>query len=117
MNGVWKALRVVDGVHRAPPDHARERLGRVIPPGSLAWAALSATRASTIHAFGSHSSKDRELVEREILALLKRNGVKTWYAKAGIDTTMRWERTILQGLESSDWTLLVMSPPAAASGR
>jgi serine/threonine protein kinase len=65
--------------------------------------------------FISHSSKDRQFVEREIIALLERNGVRTWYSKIDIQTAVEWERSILQGLESCDWFLLAMSPRAALS--
>jgi serine/threonine protein kinase len=73
----------------------------------------AAGKASRV--FVSHSTKDREFVEQEIVGLLERNGVPTWYAKADIDSATEWERTIVKGLESCDWFLLVMSPRSAAS--
>jgi serine/threonine protein kinase len=71
--------------------------------------------ASAPRVFVSHSSKDRAWVEREIVGFLERNGVPTWYAKADIHSAEQWERTIVQGLESSPWFLLVMSPRSAES--
>ena len=60
--------------------------------------------------FVSHSSRDRGFVEREIIPLLQRHGVGTWYSKDDIETASEWERTIRQGLETCDWFLVVLSP-------
>ena len=60
--------------------------------------------------FISHSSQDRELVEREIVALLQSHGIETWYSKDSIQTAAQWQRSIEVGLESCDWFLLVMTP-------
>src|SRR5262249_16811773 len=65
--------------------------------------------------FVSHSTKDREFVEREIITPLEKCGVKTWYSKVDIQTASEWERSILQGLESCEWLLVVMSPQSASS--
>jgi len=65
--------------------------------------------------FVSHSSKDRQFVEQEIIGLLEKAGIKTWYSKAAIETAAEWERSILQGLQSCEWFLLVMSPRSATS--
>ena len=65
--------------------------------------------------FISHSTQDRAFVEQEIVALLERCGVETWYSKDSIQPTDQWERSILQGLKSCDVFLLVMSPRSAQS--
>jgi TPR repeat protein len=65
--------------------------------------------------FVSHSTLDREWVEREIIALLKRRGLKPWYSKQSINTASQWEREIVRGLESCQWFLIVVSPRAAES--
>ncbi|HEV7473900.1 MAG TPA: protein kinase [Pyrinomonadaceae bacterium] len=65
--------------------------------------------------FVSHSSQDREYVEREIVPILETHGIKTWYSKASIQTAAEWERSIREGLESCEWFLLVMSPRASES--
>jgi serine/threonine protein kinase len=65
--------------------------------------------------FVSHSTKDREFVEREIISQLEQNGIKTWYSKVDIQTAAEWERSILHGLESCPWFLLVMSPKSVSS--
>jgi serine/threonine protein kinase len=66
-------------------------------------------------AFISHSAKDREFVEYQIISFLERHGVKTWYSKVNIETASEWQRSILKGLESCEWFILVMSPGAALS--
>jgi hypothetical protein len=65
--------------------------------------------------FLSHSTRDRKWVEREIVSLLERHGIRAWYAKESIKTASQWEREILRGLEACDWFLLVVSPRAAQS--
>src|SRR5438046_1433154 len=65
--------------------------------------------------FISHSSHNRAFVERELLPLLKSNGIGTWYSRDDIRTAEDWERSILRGLRECDWFLLVMSPQAAHS--
>jgi serine/threonine protein kinase len=65
--------------------------------------------------FVSHSTQDREFVEKEIISLLERNGIQTWYSKVQINTSAQWERAIVQGLESCEWFLVVMSLRAAQS--
>jgi formylglycine-generating enzyme required for sulfatase activity len=65
--------------------------------------------------FISHATADRDFIEREIIPLLQRNGVETWYARDDIAAADEWERTILQGLRSCDYFLVVMSPHSARS--
>jgi thioredoxin len=65
--------------------------------------------------FVSHSTQDRALVESEIIPLLKRHGVETWYSRDSIVPADQWERSILQGLKACDCFLLVMSPRSASS--
>ncbi|MBI4616537.1 MAG: TIR domain-containing protein [Planctomycetes bacterium] len=65
--------------------------------------------------FVSHSSADREVVEREIVELLFGHGIETWYSKADIRTADDWEKSIREGLKSCDWFLLVMTPRSQAS--
>jgi serine/threonine protein kinase len=65
--------------------------------------------------FVSHASKDRDFVEREIIATLEKNGIATWYSKVDIQSGVEWHRSILQGLQSSDWFLLVMSTKSIVS--
>jgi len=65
--------------------------------------------------FVSHSTRDRAFVEREIISPLERSGIKTWYSKVDIQTSSEWERSILRGLESCEWFLVVMSPRSSSS--
>ena len=43
--------------------------------------------------FISHSTQDREFVEREIIAALHQGGIETWYSKMDIHAADRWERS------------------------
>ena len=65
--------------------------------------------------FISHSTQDRDFVEREIIPALHRAGIETWYSKMDIHASDRWERSIHQGLQDCDWFLLVMSPRSMQS--
>jgi uncharacterized protein YraI len=65
--------------------------------------------------FISHSSLDREFVEREVITPLNTNGIETWYSTDSIRTAEAWERSIREGLKSCDWFLVVMSPNSVAS--
>jgi hypothetical protein len=80
---------------------------------------LNATRprleAPNRRVFVSHSTKDREFVEREIIAELEKNGIRTWYSKVDIQSAAEWETSIRRGLESCEWFLLVMSPRSLSS--
>lgn len=65
--------------------------------------------------FISHSSSDRQFVESVILPTLKRAGIECWYSPDDISCAEDWERSILAGLEGTEWFLLVMSPRAQSS--
>jgi len=65
--------------------------------------------------FISHSSEDRGFVEREIVSLLRRKGIPTWYSTDDISSASEWETTIRAGLQSCDWFLIVLSPRSLAS--
>ena len=65
--------------------------------------------------FISHSSLDREIVEREIISPLRTHGVDTWYSTDDIETTSEWERQIRNGLTKCDWFLVVLSPRSVES--
>jgi tetratricopeptide (TPR) repeat protein len=65
--------------------------------------------------FISHSAKDRDFVEQEIIGPLNRHGIETWYSKDNIETATLWEQKIREGLKSCDWFLVVMTPDSVAS--
>lgn len=65
--------------------------------------------------FISHSSADRNFVEREIIDCLRNVGVATWYSREDIRTSDEWERKLLHGLEACQRFLLVMSAHSAES--
>jgi hypothetical protein len=66
-------------------------------------------------AFISHSTRDREFVEQEIIPTLAGRGIDFWYCKDDIQSAEQWDRSIMQGLRTCDWFLLVMSPNAEKS--
>jgi hypothetical protein len=65
--------------------------------------------------FISHATEDRDFVEKEIISLLQRHGIQTWYSTDDIQTAAHWEQTIRLGLESCDWFLVVLTPRSVAS--
>jgi hypothetical protein len=65
--------------------------------------------------FVSYSSDDREVVERDVVPLLREVGLDTWHAKANIRGSEQWERSIVRALESCQWFVVAMSPSASLS--
>ena len=65
--------------------------------------------------FISHSSKDREFVETELIPFLRLHGVEPWYSKRDIPSASDWERTIREALQSAEWFLVILSPDAIKS--
>jgi hypothetical protein len=65
--------------------------------------------------FVSHSSRDRDFVENDLLPLLHRYSINAWYSKEAIPSASVWEKTIRQGLNSCEWFLVVLSPAAIQS--
>jgi hypothetical protein len=65
--------------------------------------------------FISHASPDAPFVKREIVDLLHKHGIDTWFSPANIKTAEEWERRIRSGLQSCDWFLVALTPDAVAS--
>src|SRR5215208_4507814 len=65
--------------------------------------------------FISHATADRSFVQTQLLGLLNAIGTETWFSVESISTAADWERSILSGLESCDWFMLVMSTSALNS--
>ena len=66
--------------------------------------------------FISHCTEDRDIIEEEIIPCLQDEvKVEFWYAPFRIRTAENWERSIRDGLENSDWFIVVMSPRSAKS--
>jgi hypothetical protein len=65
--------------------------------------------------FISHATADRVFVKDELMSLLSSLGFDTWLAEDDINTAEEWERTILTGLQSSEWFMLVMSSRSTES--
>ena len=64
--------------------------------------------------FISYSRKDRNAID-EILATIADSSLKTWLDERDILPTMEFNARILDGLDKSDWYLLVMTPRSAKS--
>jgi formylglycine-generating enzyme required for sulfatase activity len=65
--------------------------------------------------FISHSTKDRDFVERVLVPALHGCGLETWYSREDIRAADSWHQSILDGLKSSDWFLIVLSANSAKS--
>ncbi len=65
--------------------------------------------------FISHSSRDRQFVESEIVPLLRGHTIRPWYSADDISVASRWEKEILKALRASQWFLVVLTPDAVAS--
>src|SRR5438309_455913 len=65
--------------------------------------------------FISHSSKDRDFIERELIPFLKDRGVEAWYSREAIATSADWERSIREALNLCDWLLVVLTPNSIQS--
>jgi hypothetical protein len=102
--------RLIEALEKLGPPPPRKPTTPVFPPAEIDTSAFTETRV-----FISHSTADREWVEREVIQVLESKGIKTWYSKMAIKTASQWEREIVRGLQGCDWFLLVASPSAAAS--
>jgi membrane protein YdbS with pleckstrin-like domain len=65
--------------------------------------------------FVSHSSKDRALVEREIIQLLERHGIDTWYARHDIAGAEQWHDKIAGALKDCRSFIVVLTPNSVDS--
>jgi hypothetical protein len=65
--------------------------------------------------FISYSSSDLPYVKVEIIPIIEECGIEFWYDQSGIKTVDHWERSILKGLETCDWFIIVMTPRSAES--
>ncbi len=65
--------------------------------------------------FISHASADRSFVEHQLVPVLRLHGVTPWYSTQDVPSASRWESAIRQGLQSSEWFLVVLTPSAVAS--
>ena len=65
--------------------------------------------------FVSHCTEDREFVENEIVSLLRKHGLDTWYSRTDIGAATNLEQDIRTALVTCDWFLVVMSKASLAS--
>jgi hypothetical protein len=64
--------------------------------------------------FVSYSTQDQEFV-MELLNIIKAVGAESWFAPESIRIAKAYDKEIAEGLESSEWFILVMSQNSAAS--
>jgi class 3 adenylate cyclase len=64
--------------------------------------------------FVSHSSRDREFVERELVGPLPGYGIGTWYSRDDIRGGEAWVDSIHKGLDACEWVVVVVSRNSAA---
>lgn len=103
-----------DRVPAFPPDSLSRRAVDFEPAGGTPHSATP-LQSDRPKVFISHSTYDRDFVEREIIPTLGAYGIDVWYSRDDIQTAARWERAILQGLKACDWFMIVMSRRAAQS--
>jgi hypothetical protein len=65
--------------------------------------------------FICYASADRLFLSREIIPLLNRHGIETWFSGEDIRTADEWEQSIRRGLEECDWFVVALSPRALES--
>lgn len=65
--------------------------------------------------FLSHASSDRLRLTTDVLPLLERHGIGTWFSPKDIRTAEEWEVSIRNALEACDWFLVALSPEALTS--
>lgn len=95
------------------------------PRERSASAAIVATELRTWHlkrperrstrVFISHSTQDREIIERDLILPLESAGIKTWMAESDVRKASEWEQTIKVGLETCEWFIVVVSMSALRS--
>jgi TIR domain len=81
----------------------------VLDPTSLTRTEYSVGRRSVLKCFISHSSSDRRWVEISLIPVVKQAGLEPWFGPASIETASDWERSILQGLVTSEWFAVILS--------
>jgi phosphotransferase system HPr (HPr) family protein len=65
--------------------------------------------------FISYSHNDLIFVQTNLVPFLRSARFDPWFAVDSIRGADRWERSVLEGLQSSQWFLVVMSPHATTS--
>ena len=65
--------------------------------------------------FVSFSHDDQSFVEEYVLKELDRQGIKVWFAPRSIDAGEQWPKAITDGLEKSDFVIVIVSENSAKS--
>jgi hypothetical protein len=111
----------VTGKETAHLEELKKRIGarRIAVEESNARRPTAATPtpspAARPKVFVSHSSQDRDFVEREVVKFLNEQQIDTWYSRTSIESGEDFNRRIREGLQQCNWFLVVMSPRSAQS--
>jgi cellulose biosynthesis protein BcsQ len=65
--------------------------------------------------FISHDHQDQKFVEKMIQPFFNDHGIRTWYDRQNIMGGTQWKDAIVEGLNSSDWFAVVLSPRSVQS--
>jgi cellulose biosynthesis protein BcsQ len=65
--------------------------------------------------FISHAAADQQFVDTEVHQFFKNHDIATWYSSHDIAGGANWLQEIMEGLNKSDWFVLVLSPRAVGS--
>ena len=81
----------------------------------LAGAAEAVHRREVKRVFVSYASGDVQFVDGRLLPLLERAGVVPWEMRKSLQPGDYWPQSLADGIKSSDWLLLVMTPHSQTS--
>ena len=88
---------------------------RTIPKAITASATVPIDTPRKSQIFVSYSHIDLPVVENSLVPIFRSAGCHPWYSVDSIRGAERWERSILDGLQTSEWFVVVMSPDAIKS--
>ncbi len=74
---------------------------------------MSRKHAAT-EVFLSHSNKDHAFAMR-VVGVLRRNGLRVWYAPSNLVAADEWHSRIGKALERCDWFLVLLTPDSVKS--
>src|SRR6202011_5571829 len=60
--------------------------------------------------FISHCSADRKFVDAAVHSFFKSHNIDTWFSPQDIPGGADWYKHIMEGLNKSDWFVIVMTP-------
>jgi phosphotransferase system HPr (HPr) family protein len=88
---------------------------RKIPPAPEVPITSTEDKPDEKQAFISYANPDLGFVQTNLIPLVHVAGLVPWFSRDSIRGADRWERSILSGLQTSAWFIVVMSLHAVAS--